>query len=114
MGLAVITDAMKPGFEKAFSRAKAPLSAALVLLLLVLQTFAVSTRLHNDVHADATSTDHECAVTLLSKAQLDVSEPLLDLPLPPVFAPLRMVCSGPVVTPALLHLPDSRGPPVPA
>jgi hypothetical protein len=102
---------MKSGFEKRISRAKAPLSAALVLLLLLLQTLSASAALHEDVHADAHHSDHECAVSLLSNGQIDVSEGGLTLPVAPAFAELRLLLPAPADSTAVAGLPSSRGPP---
>jgi hypothetical protein len=104
-------DAMNLSFEKLFSRAKAPLSAALILLLLTLQTLAFSEALHEDVHSDAAHVDHKCAVTLLSSGQIDLSGPEATLPIAPEFIELVENVAAPVVEFHLRSLPSSRGPP---
>ena len=102
---------MKSGLEKIVSRAKGPLSAALILSLLFVQTLVGSSALHSDVHSDAAEPSHECAVTLLSNGQVDVSEPILALPIAPVFTELREIAPAPFIEAASRFLPSSRGPP---
>jgi hypothetical protein len=104
-------DAMNLSFEKILSRAKAPLSAALILLLLTLQTLAVSKALHEDVHTDAAHVDHKCAVTLLSSGQVDLSGPEATLSVAPEFIELIELSAGPAIHCRPNSLPSSRGPP---
>ena len=105
---------MKTGFETFVSRAKAPLSAALVLLLLVLQTLSAASALHQEFHSDATDHEHQCAVSLLSQGHLDISEPALTLPVAPAIAQQQPVISERLPLALFLSLPSSRGPPAAA
>ena len=104
-------EAMDLNLRKPFSRIKAPLNAALVVLLLLLQTLATSPLLHSDVHDDASSEHHTCAVTILSQGQLDLSDSSTTFPLPPVQIITEQQDFAPNLTLLFFSASSSRGPP---
>jgi hypothetical protein len=106
-----IVDAMKSGLRILFSQAKAPLSAGLVLLLFFVQTLAASEVLHLDIHNDAHSADHTCAVKTLSQGQLDAAAPAATLELPPVSYREVQTDIFPVAITRFFSVDSSRGPP---
>lgn len=83
----------------------------MLVLFLALQVFSASASLHEELHCDAASDSHECAVTLLSQGHIDLAAPI-------EFAPLahRLILSpGAYVPPAVsaidFRISISRGPP---
>jgi hypothetical protein len=96
---------------KSFRKERQGASALLLGLFLFLQAMAVSPALHALVHPDAADPDHECAVTLFSHGQVDVSSAVV-----PVFhAPARLIFSQDlpriIFVSADIRLLPSRGPP---
>jgi hypothetical protein len=53
--------------------AKPALAGLLGLLLLLLSTLAASPDLHQRLHADSNSPDHNCAITLFAKGQINAA-----------------------------------------
>jgi hypothetical protein len=102
---------VKSGLRKLVSRIKAPLSTALLGLLFLAQTLAASPILHLDLHDDAHSTDHNCAIETLSHGHLDLTGPPASLALPLVTSRTIEV-DLPQLSLPLFHPVDlSRGPP---
>lgn len=103
---------MHSGLRTVQSRAKAPLSAGLVLLLLLLQTLAASPVLHLDLHDEADSADHSCAITLFSQGQLDVTDPqFVNFNLSSATDSRPLQSSEPFLDSLFFSVDSSRGPP---
>jgi hypothetical protein len=85
----------------------------LVLTLwLGLSAATVSGRIHGWLHADASSLNHACVLTLLSKGQLAVGAVVEPIPLPPALALERAVQLGSQWLPAVdRRVSPSRAPP---
>ena len=66
---------MFAAWEKLIAQTKAPLSAALVCAVLFIQVLAGSPTLHLDIHDDAASHNHECAVKTFAQGKLDLNPP---------------------------------------
>ena len=62
-----------------------PVIGVMLFLLLLLQTLAGSESLHLDLHADAGSAEHQCAVTHFSNGQVDLSCPSVTVAEPVAF-----------------------------
>ena len=96
---------------KVFRKKRQGASALLLGFFLSLQAMAAFPALHALVHPDASDPDHECAVTLFSHGQVDVSSAAA-----PVFcAPARLIFSQSppriIFVSADIRLLPSRGPP---
>jgi len=89
-----------------------PLGVLAVLLVLLLNLLAASPTLHEQFHADAGSTQHQCAVTLFAHGQVDA--PAVDVALPVSTAAIELLPQFSVsISNALVAtLPPGRGPPV--
>jgi hypothetical protein len=103
---------MKSALRIFVSRAKAPFSTGLVLLLFFVQALAASPVLHLDVHDDADSADHTCAVKTISQGQIDLSDPGATLDLPTVVYCEAPIESAPVLDSLFFSVGSSRGPPL--
>jgi hypothetical protein len=85
--------------------------AVVLMLYVVLATFAASPALHQAIHSDATNPDHHCAITLLAHGQIEMPDcnPSVYL------APSSYVCAPLVefsVSSGIVELlPPGRGPP---
>ncbi len=66
---------MFPAWNKLLTETKVAISAALVCAVLFIQLLAASPILHLDVHDDAASHNHECAVKTFSQGKLDLTPP---------------------------------------
>jgi len=91
---------------------KAVFAALLVALVLLLDAMAACPSLHELVHQDANSAQHQCAVTLFAHGQVDSAS--VDVS---TAAPLISVETTPqfelsVFAPAIADLPAGRAPPV--
>jgi hypothetical protein len=92
-------------------RGKAFVALLLVGIVLLLDAMAASPALHELIHKDADSPDHQCAVTLFAHGQVDstvveVAPIVLTPPIEtvsPVFLPVFASC--------LQYLPSGRAPP---
>jgi len=91
---------------------KAIIASLLAGLVLLLDALAASPQLHELIHQDAGSAEHQCAVTLFAHGQVDaaaveVAASVPDCPvefLPPV--------SAAIFQSLVATLPPGRGPPV--
>lgn len=99
------------GLGKFVSRAKLPLSGGLVLLLLLLQTLAVSPFLHHCVHDEASAPDHVCAVQTVAQGHLSLANPGSELPPAPPLFPFTILRAAPVLIASFFSVDSSRGPP---
>jgi hypothetical protein len=105
---------MQSGLRMFVSRSKAPLSVSLVLLLLFLQTLAASPLLHGDIHHDAASSDHTCVVTTLSQGQVDLTDSVSTIELPPRISADAQPNSAPFLNSLFFSVDSNRGPPASA
>jgi hypothetical protein len=103
--------AMNIGLRTFFSRAKAPISAALIFLLLLVQGLAASPLLHSDVHEDANSHTHTCAVTILSQGQIDLADPTTPVIPPTPVATEVARAAAPLLLAIFCSTVSTRGPP---
>lgn len=91
--------------------AKAGRSAVLCLMFVFLQALVMSPALHDLVHPDAKSPNHECAVTLLSHGQVETSSvdvgPVLPAPSVLFLDPIPATIVASTDTPVM----PGRGPP---
>ncbi len=55
-------------------------------LVLVLQLFAASSSLHHWLHSDSNSANHQCAITLLARGQIDHAPTEIILAAPAVYS----------------------------
>jgi hypothetical protein len=102
---------MKSALRNFSSRARAPFSAVLILLLLVIQTLAASPDLHLDLHDEADSDDHSCAVTTLTQGQIDVTDSASSLTLPAATPFQFFSVSSLHIDSQFFSVDSSRGPP---
>jgi len=95
-----------------FRRRRQGASALFLGVFLLLQAMATLPALHALVHHDASDPSHECAVTLFSHGQVDVSSAAVQVHR----APERLICSQSapeaIFVSTDLRLLPSRGPPV--
>jgi hypothetical protein len=98
-------------------RSKAAINAAAAILCLVLlaliQTVSVDAGLHRLLHADADSSEHQCAATLMASGQILIADSgdTFQMPLPSVLyaQPLTEIF---VLTGFDRHCQSERAPPV--
>ena len=88
------------------------LAACLVVLFLVGTAFAASPALHQALHSDAKSPDHQCIISVLAHGQIDISSndaPVCRIPDSFGYTPTFQLsfCVGSVE-----FLPPGRGPPL--
>ena len=87
------------------------LAGVLAALVLFSSLAAVSTSLHQWLHADHQSSNHQCALANFNKGQIDISPVSVIAPMPPVdfstLAPVREVFFGS----SDVRLLPGRGPP---
>ncbi|HZM02765.1 MAG TPA: hypothetical protein VFC44_07050 [Candidatus Saccharimonadales bacterium] len=98
-------------FLKFFRKNKQSASGVMLGLILALLTLSAVPALHAMVHPDAAEPGHQCAVTLFSHGQVDVSStvaPFVSAPAPLIF---RQSLPGVVFVSVDLRLLPSRGPP---
>ena len=69
------------------SPAHACWAGLLALAILLLPALAALPTLHDHVHEEAADSDHQCAVTLFAKGQIDIAETSLPVQLPVQTAP---------------------------
>lgn len=87
------------------------MAVLLAFLVLVLDAMAVCPSLHELIHKDADSLDHQCAVTMFAHGQVDSTLIDVAMVVPPdymVMAPLAKISA---FSPAIEYLPAGRGPP---
>jgi hypothetical protein len=96
---------------KVFRKQRQGASALLLGLFLSLQAMAVLPALHALVHPDSSKADHECAITLIARGQVEAPSATV-----PVFrAPLGLIFSQSpprvIFVSADIRLLPGRGPP---
>jgi hypothetical protein len=91
---------------------KAVVALLLVALVLLLDAMAASPALHELVHRDADSPDHQCAVTLFSHGQVDSTTVEVAAIVPPDSFEIVSPISLAVFTSCIENLPSGRAPPV--
>jgi hypothetical protein len=87
------------------------LAGLLVLVLLVLNVLAASSKLHELIHDDAGSATHQCAVTLFAHGQVDAATADVSAIIPPVSIEPAPQVSFFAFAPAIENLPAGRAPP---
>ena len=91
---------------------RAVIASLLAGLVLLLDAMAVCPALHELIHRDASSADHQCAVTLFAHGQVD-SATVEVLPVAPtVSIETTAQFEFSIFTPAIENLPAGRAPPV--
>jgi hypothetical protein len=92
---------------------KAVIASLLVALVLLLDAMAACPSLHELIHKDANSAEHQCVVTLFAHGQVDSA--MVDVPV--VVTTIRVETAPQIVfsvfSPAIKNLPAGRAPPVP-
>ena len=91
---------------------KAIIASLLAGLVLLLDAMAACPQLHELIHNDAGSAEHQCAVTLFAHGQVDSAavEVAAVAPNIPVEAVPQLTFS--IFSPAIENLPAGRAPPV--
>ncbi len=91
---------------------KAVIASLLAGLVLILVAMAACPALHELIHRDADSAEHQCAVTLFAHGHVDSStvEVSVVVPATSIEVTPRMVFS--VFAPAIENLPSGRAPPL--
>lgn len=91
---------------------KTGLVGLLILLWLEVTVLATSPRLHQSVHSDAASPQHECIVTLLNDGKLALNAELDLHPIPTPNAQARLPKpTSPALAALVGRLPQGRAPP---
>jgi hypothetical protein len=86
--------------------------ALLLGLFLSVVAMALSAKLHQAIHDDASNTDHQCAVTLLVSGQVDASANLVNTASQAPAIPIDFSFPDePLLAGISFHLPPGRGPP---
>jgi len=81
-------------------------------LILMLDALAVSPSLHEQLHTDANSPQHQCVVTLFAHGQVDSASVEVSAPVPVVAVEITPQIIFSVFSPAIGDLPAGRAPPV--
>ena len=81
-------------------------------LVLLLNALAASPSLHELLHADAGSPQHQCAVTLFAHGQVDSATVEISTVVPTVFIEKTSQFEFSIFAPAIENLPAGRAPPV--
>ncbi len=97
--------------RQAAARCQTVIALFLVATVLLLDAMAASPALHEWIHADAGTPEHQCAVTLFAHGQVHAASVTVPLP-----APLLFIVTTPcgvfvAFRPAIEDLPAGRGPP---
>lgn len=91
---------------------KAVIASLLAGLVLLLDAMAVCPALHELIHQDAQSAQHECAVTLFAHGQVDSAAVDVPVPAPIILVEVRTHTEFSIFAPAIDGLPAGRAPPV--
>jgi hypothetical protein len=92
--------------------AKKTFAAGLMLgLVLVLQLFAASSSLHHWLHSDSNSSNHQCAITLLARGQIDHAPTEVILAASAVFSLLSFHAEAVLVLTTDHPITSGRSPP---
>ena len=87
-------------------------SGLAALFYLALHLFAASPELHHLLHDDSHLPDHQCAISLLSKGQVDVESAGFNLSIPETLFVLAPRPSSVPVFQVEVQLPPGRAPPI--
>lgn len=90
---------------------KAVIALLLVALVLMLDAMAACPQLHELIHKDADSAEHQCAVKLFAQGQVDSVTVGLPVAAPQVFVFTVPPIEISVFAPAIEDLPAGRAPP---
>jgi xanthine/uracil permease len=90
---------------------QAILALMLAGLVLFLDAMAVCPSLHELIHKDADSPEHQCAVTLFAHGLVDSVAVDAAIPAPVSFAPWIQSSESSAFTPTIENLPAGRAPP---
>jgi hypothetical protein len=99
-------------FTRYFRKKRQAASVLLLGLFLSLQAMAALPALHSLVHPDASDPGHECAVTLFSHGQVDVSSAAVSAFRAPALLSSSQELPRVIFVSADIRLLPSRGPPV--
>ena len=91
---------------------KAVIASLLAGLVLLLDAMAASPTLHEWIHSDAGSTDHQCVVTLFAHGQVDSATVETSAVTPVVSGETTPPIVFSTFAPAIENLPAGRAPPV--
>lgn len=91
---------------------KAVIASLLVALVLLLDAMAACPALHELIHQDASSSQHQCVVTLFAHGQVDSASVEVSTVAPLVSVETTPQFQFSVFAPAIENLPAGRGPPV--
>ena len=81
-------------------------------LVLLLDAMAASPTLHEWIHSDAGSTDHQCVVTLFAHGQVDSATVDVSPIAQTVSVAAALQIAFSIFAPAIENLPAERAPPV--
>ncbi len=90
---------------------KAVLASLLIGLVLLLDAMAASPALHEMIHKDARSADHDCAVTMFAHGKVDSATVEIATATPTVSIETTPVFVFSSFAPAIENLPAGRAPP---
>ena len=90
---------------------KAALAALLVALMLLLDAMAACPSLHELIHQDAGSVQHQCVVTLFAHGQVDSATVDVAVVEPVISIGVQSQVEFSAFSPAIQNLPAGRGPP---
>jgi len=93
-------------------RGKAVIASLLVALVLLLDAMAACPSLHELIHQDANSSQHQCVVTLFAHGQVDSASVDVSTAVPPASVETAVPFEFSVFAPAIGNLPAGRAPPV--
>jgi hypothetical protein len=96
---------------KALGRIRRSASALFLGLFLSLQAMAILPALHALLHPDAYDSDHECAVTLFTHGQVDVSTPDVAVVPAPIIVHFAQPAPSIIFVSTDVSLMPGRGPP---
>ena len=90
---------------------KAVIASLLVALVLLLDAMAVCPSLHELIHKDAGKADHECAVTIFARGQVDSATVDVAITGPQLFLAVAAPVEISAYRPVIENLPAGRAPP---
>lgn len=94
-----------------FRASRAFLATLLAASVLLLEGMAACPSLHELIHKDADSPDHQCAVTLFAHGTVDSAVVDTAMPAPVLFAATFQPVAFQTFAPAIANLPAGRAPP---
>jgi hypothetical protein len=94
------------------AHSKVVIASLLAGLVLLLDAMAACPSLHELIHKDADSQDHQCAVTMFAHGQVDSVSVDVPVAVPQLFVVVLPSVAFSIFSPAIDNLPAGRAPPV--